>query len=592
MNKKNFTRKLTTALFVLMLLFTYIYNAVGQPQLAWKKTYMVDKMPTTQSYSYAINHFTVDPTDSNRLLNIFVAYDLSFLGTTSDCFWNMTLLNTNTGEFVGEPIALNSRGAHADTFVRYFCGLGKNLTNITYYLENDTLNFVCGISYFGYNSIGAYFPTWFQTFKVNLSNDGLNLHYYPNGTIFPDTTIHTDNPDSTKVCLSFRDHRNREEELYYVKDFGLFTRELDTANNRFTICRIDTSKLDTFQMGSYEKETYKRDTIGMTDLFEDVEGLPSFLTEGKIISSYHRNLRQIIDIDDTLSLFLCDITQTDRPIDNTNGCLMVYYNRATGEFYDKKFINAQSNNRTNYKFDAQNNTFYAIDRLTSSILFKRLHSNGSTVFLNYSNTPLLKDKDFSNQSIGVYFPSNYYIHSDSIIYIFGGYRETGSINNQKVYLAKYDTKEINAKLLWEEVWEAEDTLAGTNILVRNNDVYLYGYRGSDTNTNKPYRVEYFKITEQVSIKEVDNDLLKEYKVSIYPNPTSATSTLTLDLETQGSLIITLNNLLGQELSELHNAFTDAGTFTKTFSIADLPIGIYYLKIFHNGNLKIEKVIKN
>ena len=82
------------------------------------------------------------------------------------------------------------------------------------------------------------------------------------------------------------------------------------------------------------------------------------------------------------------------------------------------------------------------------------------------------------------------------------------------------------------------------------------------------------------------------KLQVAPNLTSATSTLTLDLETQGSLIITLNDLLGQELSELHNAFTDAGTFTKTFSIADLPIGIYYLKIFHNGNLKVEKVIKN
>ena len=80
-------------------------------------------------------------------------------------------------------------------------------------------------------------------------------------------------------------------------------------------------------------------------------------------------------------------------------------------------------------------------------------------------------------------------------------------------------------------------------------------------------------------------------LQISPNPTNNTSTLTLGLETAGCLIIALNNILGQELFELYNAFTDATTFTKTFSIAELPIGVYYLKITHNGNVKVEKVIR-
>ena len=81
-------------------------------------------------------------------------------------------------------------------------------------------------------------------------------------------------------------------------------------------------------------------------------------------------------------------------------------------------------------------------------------------------------------------------------------------------------------------------------------------------------------------------------LQLSPNPTSATSTLILDLETNGSLIITLNDLLGQELFELHNCFTDAGTFTKTFSMAKFPSGVYFLKINLDGNIKVEKVIKN
>ena len=91
-----------------------------------------------------------------------------------------------------------------------------------------------------------------------------------------------------------------------------------------------------------------------------------------------------------------------------------------------------------------------------------------------------------------------------------------------------------------------------------------------------------------SIKEIST--ITNLQVS--PNPTDGTSTLTFDLESTGLLTITLNNLLGKELLELHNAYESVGTFIKSFSMEMLPIGIYYLKINHNGNIKVEKVIKN
>ena len=78
---------------------------------------------------------------------------------------------------------------------------------------------------------------------------------------------------------------------------------------------------------------------------------------------------------------------------------------------------------------------------------------------------------------------------------------------------------------------------------------------------------------------------------VSPNPADANTTVTVDLETAGNLTVTLNNMLGQELLEIHNGFTVEGTFTKTFSLKELPIGMYYLKIVHNGNVKVEKVIR-
>ena len=80
---------------------------------------------------------------------------------------------------------------------------------------------------------------------------------------------------------------------------------------------------------------------------------------------------------------------------------------------------------------------------------------------------------------------------------------------------------------------------------------------------------------------------------VYPNPaTDANTTVTVDLETAGNLTVTLNNMLGQELLEIYNGFTVEGTFTKTFSLKELPIGVYYLKIVHNGNVRVEKVVRN
>ena len=101
--------------------------------------------------------------------------------------------------------------------------------------------------------------------------------------------------------------------------------------------------------------------------------------------------------------------------------------------------------------------------------------------------------------------------------------------------------------------------------------------------------------KSINDAEICNISVREKTIAnlhLSPNPTDATTTLSLDLETAGNLKITLNDLLGCELLELHNAFEDTGIFTKTFYIEALTLGVYYLKIIHNGNIKIEKVIKN
>jgi len=79
---------------------------------------------------------------------------------------------------------------------------------------------------------------------------------------------------------------------------------------------------------------------------------------------------------------------------------------------------------------------------------------------------------------------------------------------------------------------------------------------------------------------------------VMPNITANNIMLTLELESYGNLNITINNIYGQELLTLYDAFENEGTFTKTFSVETLPQGMYYIIITHNEKVKLEKVIRN
>jgi hypothetical protein len=44
------------------------------------------------------------------------------------------------------------------------------------------------------------------------------------------------------------------------------------------------------------------------------------------------------------------------------------------------------------------------------------------------------------------------------------------------------------------------------------------------------------------------------------------------------------------MTELYNATVEIGTFTKNFTMSNLPVGVYYLRIALNNKIKMEKVI--
>ncbi|MDR0926510.1 MAG: T9SS type A sorting domain-containing protein [Ignavibacteria bacterium] len=94
----------------------------------------------------------------------------------------------------------------------------------------------------------------------------------------------------------------------------------------------------------------------------------------------------------------------------------------------------------------------------------------------------------------------------------------------------------------------------------------------------------------VGIEEIF--LKTDFNSKLYPNPATDNTTLTLELQQASQVRISLNDMLGREIKQIYNAFTDAGTFTHSFATTDLPKGIYYLKIFIGGEVMVEKVVVN
>ena len=81
-------------------------------------------------------------------------------------------------------------------------------------------------------------------------------------------------------------------------------------------------------------------------------------------------------------------------------------------------------------------------------------------------------------------------------------------------------------------------------------------------------------------------------LSISPNPTNNSTTLTFEVLEAGNLNLILVDASGKEMMELYNATVELGTFTKNFTMSNLPVGVYYLRIALNNKIKMEKVIRN
>lgn len=81
-----------------------------------------------------------------------------------------------------------------------------------------------------------------------------------------------------------------------------------------------------------------------------------------------------------------------------------------------------------------------------------------------------------------------------------------------------------------------------------------------------------------------------FKLSSYPNPFNAQTTITFDLPRAGDVTLTLFDVLGREVETLLDEPVAAGTHTHRFTATQLPSGVYFARLSANSITATHKLL--
>ncbi|HSD62678.1 MAG TPA: LamG-like jellyroll fold domain-containing protein [Ignavibacteriaceae bacterium] len=174
-------------------------------------------------------------------------------------------------------------------------------------------------------------------------------------------------------------------------------------------------------------------------------------------------------------------------------------------------------------------------------------------------------------------------------------------NDQWTYLAVYYDYNNSIVYLWNESSSAPtDTIGFTAGLLPDNDSLYIGTSGKNGLKRFWGRIDDVRLGstyEQIqgtgtSIKDLNNDVLNKQYILYqnYPNPFNATTTISFNLQTQGTVCIDIYNMLGEKISNLINRELSAGNHLYGFNASGLPSGIYFYKITYQDKSETKSML--
>ncbi len=141
--------------------------------------------------------------------------------------------------------------------------------------------------------------------------------------------------------------------------------------------------------------------------------------------------------------------------------------------------------------------------------------------------------------------------------------------------------EFTAKLLDLTI---ADTSVGA-VLNPNKTYYWRVYAIGDGGTSTMSVVKTFSTTSL----SVDN-IHSVSSLSVYPNPTSSTTNISVSLTESTPLTISLYSLLGENMMSVYNGYGNVGANSFTADVSKLAAGVYHLRIETSSGVVVRQIV--
>lgn len=203
----------------------------------------------------------------------------------------------------------------------------------------------------------------------------------------------------------------------------------------------------------------------------------------------------------------------------------------------------------------------------------------------------------------------------SMLELFYGFKFSGikDINITEEDFTEYVAKIRTQSPIYEKIISMDGDYVNNLFAIGVGFPDNIAFKGNDlTDLNKEqliyYTSAFYPLSDEVSVDFcyadaapvgelsciADNNSISEFIVnsSLAPNPASDDCILTFDLTDATNVTINVIDVLGRNIMQLYDNYTDSGIFTHIFDTKELPNGIYNLVMRIGNNVKVEKLVVN
>lgn len=168
------------------------------------------------------------------------------------------------------------------------------------------------------------------------------------------------------------------------------------------------------------------------------------------------------------------------------------------------------------------------------------------------------------------------------------------LNNVSHLTTIYAEPTFTSQLGWVEIDITDlvnDWLSGSIaneglVIIPNTGSKLASFHSKEYSDTTLHPYLEFDITTGIKNEISINDF------SVFPNPISNKATVEFEINSNQNINISIINSAGQQIQQICNQEYQSGKYSNTFSVDNLPNGLYFLNVESNNQIIIRKLVIN